>query len=322
MSGVLVTRATTPIGERLVRSLIADEHIGHVLAVGPHPAHRALPFSHPSRLTYLQSDLSRPRAIRKLLYGPARDLGIETVIHAPLHDAAKDSGRRVRAENVESTRELLRLSEEHPTIQRFVYRSYAAVYRVRGDQPTLLEEDHSLNLSPDTPQWIRDRVEADLTVCARMGMSSIKTVVLRVAECLAPGTGSQLYDFLQFPVCLTPMGFDPMLNLISMQDVVRALELAIRSGEQGVFNIPGKDTLPLSTAILKWGRISVPAPSLGLSTLYRARSRLLGSQFRYDMNHWRFHYSALLDGHRAKSILKYTPEHGIEWPVGRRASSQ
>ena len=76
MSGVLITRATTPIGERLVRSLVADENIGHVLAVGPHPPHRALPFAHPSRLTYLQSDLSRTRAIRSLLYGPVRDLGI------------------------------------------------------------------------------------------------------------------------------------------------------------------------------------------------------------------------------------------------------
>jgi uncharacterized protein YbjT (DUF2867 family) len=62
LGGVLVTGATTPIGERLCRSLLADEEVDHVLAVGPHAPDRALPFSHGERLVYRQMDLKIGRA--------------------------------------------------------------------------------------------------------------------------------------------------------------------------------------------------------------------------------------------------------------------
>ena len=67
MISVLVTGATTAIGERLVRSLVADTRVKHVLAVARAVrADRALPFSHGKRLTYLSVDLARGRKVREL----------------------------------------------------------------------------------------------------------------------------------------------------------------------------------------------------------------------------------------------------------------
>ncbi len=68
MISILVTGATSPIGERLVRSLVADTRVAHVLAIGNEPEERALPFSHGKRLTYLQVDLTRTRRVRQLLF--------------------------------------------------------------------------------------------------------------------------------------------------------------------------------------------------------------------------------------------------------------
>lgn len=314
-TGVLVTGATTPIGRTLVRRLLGDRRIGHVLAIGAEtPGHSGLEGRSPA-LTYREVDLTRTRDIRTLLFGLARDLSVGTIVHAALHRRASDHTRRVHAQNVESTRALLHLAERHPTIHRFVFRSAAEVYRVRCDQPTIISEEHPLDLSRDAPDWVRDRVEADLTVCGRMGLAPLSIVVLRCAEAVAPGCGSQLHDFLSARMCLRPLGFDPVLNLLSVEDAARALHLALTSTAQGVFNVPGKDTLPLSEAIRKWGRVDVPLPGPLLDPLYGLRRALLGADFRYDLNRPRFHFGGILDGRRARAELDYVPADGIAWPT-------
>jgi UDP-glucose 4-epimerase len=317
MSGVLVTGATTPVGIRIV-GLLAERGFS-VVALGAEP-HPGLFAEWPSeRVSYFRCDLTRSRELRRLLFGPVRDLGVAAIVHTALHRSATDRGSRVRALNVESTRELLRLAERHPTIRRFVYRSYSDVYRVSPFGAVLLGEDDPLELSDGTPQRVRDRVEADVTVCTRMGLSPLTIQVLRCAEVLAPDVGSQLHDYLGSLLCLRPLGYNPMLNLLTVEDAARAMHAALVSDAQGVFNIPGADTLPLSRAIRKWGRRSLPVPGPLLAPLYRLRTTVLGMEFRYDMNHRRFHFSSVLDGRRARELLGYEPLHPIEWPAGAPA---
>jgi UDP-glucose 4-epimerase len=313
---VLVTGATTPIGERLVRSLIADTRVEHVLAVGREEPDQALPFSHGKRLSYLTVDLGRERRIRELLFGPVRDLGVQVVVHLAQHASAHDSGRHVHVQNVEALRSILELSDRHPTIRRLVLKSYAEVYKVDLELPVLVTEDHPLNLSPAVPQYVRDRVEADLTACARMGLADCEIVVLRCAEALGPGTGSQLYDFMEAPIALPVWGFDPMVNVATIADIVVALERATHGSGEGVFNIPGADTLPLSECLRKWGTPSLSLPGPLVRPLYSLRRVLRGSDFNYGMNRRRMHYGLVLDGSRAKQILGYAPTHPVDWPVG------
>ena len=314
MSAALVTGATTPVGAAVVRALLEGAVTEHVLAVGAESPAVARPLLPAERVTYLQADLTRSRDLRQLLFAPARALGVELVVHTAQHRSARRAGSKVHALNVDSTRELLHLCEGHPTIRHLIHRSCAEVYAVRADQPTLIDEHHPLDFSPAAPQWLRDRIEADLTVCSAAGLSPLRITVLRCAECLAPGTGSQLYDYLQSRVCFQPLGYDPMLNLLSLPDLARAVRCAARARQPGIFNIPGKDTLPLSAAIDRWGRTGVPVPALLLDPLYRLRTRALGSEFRYDLNSWRFHYSGVLDGRRAREVLGYVPRTGLCWP--------
>jgi len=154
-----------------------------------------------------------------------------------------------------------------------------------------------------------------------MGMGPLQIVVLRMAEVLAPGTGSQIYDYLQSPVCFQPAGFDPMINVMSTKDAVAAMTAAIGSEAQGIFNIPGADTLPLSIAIQRWGRLGLPAIDSVLTPLYRLRRRLTGHDFRYGMNRRWFIYSGILDGRRARESIGYVPSHPIDWPVSVGSAS-
>jgi UDP-glucose 4-epimerase len=316
---VLVTGATTPLGRAIIDRLLACRKVGHVVAVGAEHWGPGLP-SDGARFHYEQVDLTRPRSVHDLLYGPARSCGIDTVLHGVLHRAVGDRGQRVHAINVDATRLLVQACTRHPEVRRFVLRSGSEVYALRADEPNLLDEDHPLAFDAGAPQWLRDRVEADLVTCAQIGTSGLGTsglaiAVLRCAEILAPGTGSQLWDYLGSRICLRPLGFDPMINVLSVDDALDAIVRALGSDARGVFNIPGFDTLPLSSLIALAGRRDVPVPGPLLAPLYRLRTRTVGFQFRYDLNAPRFHIGGILDGARARAALGYQPRHPIASPL-------
>lgn len=312
---VLVTGATTPLGVAIVEGLLAESRVDHVFAVGLERDAGPDRFGH-ERFTYQAIDLTRSRAVHDLLFGPARALGIDTVIHGAQHRSARDTGPAVHHLNVETTRQLVLEAAGHPTIRHFVHRSAGEVYAIRTAEPNLLDEDVPLELDPAAPQWVRDRVEADVTVCSQLASATLSIAVLRCAEVLAEATGSQLWDYLCSRVCFRPLGFDPMINILSVEDYARAVVLAASSRATGVFNIGGADTLPLSTLIRLAGRRDVALPGPLLSPAYWLRTRALGLEFRYDLNMRRFHFGGMLDGTRAERVLGYRPCHSL-WPSSR-----
>lgn len=316
---VLVTGATTPLGGAIVEALLGESQVDHVLAIGLERDAFRQRLGH-DRFTYEAMDLTRSRAVHDLLFGPARALGIDTVIHGAQHRRARDTGRAVHKLNVEATRQLVLTAARHPTIRRFVHRSAGEVYAIRTAEPNLLDEDVPLELAPSAPQWVRDRVEADVTVCSQLASPTLSVAVLRCAEVLAEGTGSQLWDYLRSRVCFRPLGFDPMINLLSIEDYARAVVLAASAPGTGVFNIGGFDNLPLSSLIRLAGRRDVALPGPLLSPAYWLRTRSLGLDFRYDLNMQRFHFGGMLDGTRAERVLGYRPSHSL-WPAERSAAA-
>jgi UDP-glucose 4-epimerase len=113
-----------------------------------------------------------------------------------------------------------------------------------------------------------------------------------------------------------------MLNFLSLEDAGSSLQRAIHQVDQGVFNVPGADILPLSMTIQRWGRLSLPAPESVLSGIYRARRIFRGGEFRYGMNRRRFHYSGMLDGRKAMEVLRYIPSYPIDWPLSELEAAE
>lgn len=307
---VLVTGATTPLGRAVVDALAASNDCSLVLAVGHEPRS-----DHPWRtgVVYRGVDLTHGRDVHDLICGDAVEHGIDTVVHMAQHRNTRDVGRKVHAQNVTAARELLFRCADHPTIRRFVHRSFAEVYALERATSDLLDEEAALDFDPAAPQWLRDRIEADLMVCSHFG-GPLQIAVLRCSEILAANSGSQLWDYLSSRVCLRPLGFDPMLNVLSLDDAVTAFTAAARSTHTGVFNIPGADTLPLSRAIAETVRVDIPVPGPLLAPLYGLRRWVAGFEFRYDLNLRRFHFGGVIDGTRARRLLGYAPSRPVQWP--------
>jgi UDP-glucose 4-epimerase len=305
---VLVTGATTALGAAVIDHLLAKRDVELVLAIGREPEGR----TDDGRLLYRSVDLTHRRAAHDLIRGTARELGISAVVHLLHHRRAADRGLAVHAENVDTARELVIACSEEKSIHRFVYRSFAEVYAPR-QVTDLIDEESPLEFDPMTPQWVRDRVESDLGVCAHFA-GPLEIAVLRCAEILAPGIGSQLWDYLSSHVCLRPLGFDPMLDVLSLEDAAGAFGAALESPEVGVFNIPGFDRLPLSRAIAESQKLDIQIPGPLMHPLYRMRRTFTGFDFRYDLNSRRFHFGGILDGRRARTALGYVPHHPVRWP--------
>jgi UDP-glucose 4-epimerase len=305
---VLVTGATTPLGRGLLEQLARAPDVDVVLATGREPT-----VGLPPRVQFFAADLTRSRDVHDLVWNAARNHGVDTVVHLAHHRDACETGSKVHAQNVGAARELVLRCAEHPTMRRFVYRSFAEVYALEHATSELLDEDAALSFAPYVPAWLRDRIEADLTVCCHLN-GPLQIAVLRCAEIVAPHSGSQLWDYLSSRLCLRPLGFDPMLNLLSLEDAVAALVAAARTTATGVFNIPGADTLPLSKAIAESSRVDVAVPGPLLAPLYALRRKVVGFGFRYDLNRERFHIGSMLDGARARQQLGYVPHHPVKWP--------
>jgi UDP-glucose 4-epimerase len=305
---VLVTAVRTPLDSAVVAALRRDPRVGSVVC-----AHEpgATPPDPIEGVRYVAADLGSYRGVHDLLFGEqARHL--DTIVHAPLHEDPLSDGARVSRLNVDSTRHLLALAAERASLRRFVFRSSADVYRIDSDEPVLIDEDHPLELSPSAPAGVRSRVEADLTVCERIAGPALAIAVLRCAEVLAPRSGSRLYDYLSSRVCLRPLGYDPIINVLSPADAAHAIALAATSDAAGIFNIPGRDALPLSELIHRTGRIGLAVPGPALGPLYVARAALTAGRFRYALDERRFHHSGVLDGRRARAAFRYVPEHALD----------
>lgn len=339
---VVVLGGTQPLGVALCARLAAEGR--RVVAVGWEPdGARALP----EGVAYRRVDLSDDRA-RGALADVVRPLGPTALVHLAFHRvggpgrlsdreppsptlsersspsvgvALDAAGRRPGPEpspgglDVEATRRVLAFAEDHRSVRHFLHWSTADVYAQEVGRPYVLREDHPLELDPRAPPWVRDRVASDLTVSTRMGLATSLTItVLRCAEILAPDMGSQLLDWLGSRVCLRPMGFDPILNLLSLEDAARAFALALATPSDGAFNVRGADTLPLSWVARRWGRRVLPVPGPALGPLYALRRLVKRTQFRYGPNAARFHTNGVLDGTRAHRVLGYLPEHPLPWP--------
>jgi UDP-glucose 4-epimerase len=311
---VLVTGAHTPLGLALSDALAAHCAVRAVVAVYA-PGQNAAVSAGP-RVHWVCADLARQRDVHDLFLGAAHAHGIDTVVHMLGHADVPQQGRAATAESgfeqvVLATRTLLMFAEQQPNIQAVIVCSSSDIYHFDSREPMLIDEDQTVELSPRAPQAVRDRAQADLMACAKIGLSRLRIAVLRCAEVLAPGCGSSLYDYLGSRVCLRPLGYDPMINVACAHDVTRAMLLAALAHPQGVFNIPGKDNLPLSELIHRAGRLGVPVPGPALSTLYGLRALTTPARFRYEKERGRFHYGGIPDGHKARAAFGYEPEDSV-----------
>jgi UDP-glucose 4-epimerase len=145
-------------------------------------------------------------------------------------------------------------------VERFMLRSFTAVYGARGQNPSFLTEDRPLQPNPGLA-WVRDKLEAEHHAAAfAKRYPAMRVAVLRFAPLFGPGVRTfytRIFDKRVVPVV---MGYDPLLQLLHPDDAVAAAERALALAPRGAFNIVPRASIPLVAALHLAGKLPVSVP--------------------------------------------------------------
>jgi nucleoside-diphosphate-sugar epimerase len=316
---ILVTHADAPIGRRLLKALYYDDRFGRIVALGAGPPPGSFDrylASPDQRVAYVRVDLARHRSVYDLFHsGRLRAAKIDSVIHLPAHGPREDGPPQLAglAQRTAEARLLLHHCVGQPEIRRLVVLGSAFVYRLVPGNSNRFTEASDLDLSLDVPAETRAWIDCDMLFHGELHNEDLGVTLLRSATVVASGGFVFMNPSFDEATgrCMRPMGFDPMCALISDKDVVRALILAANANVTGIFNIAGREAMPMSR-LAEWtsrGELALPGPVfssvsrvLRLARGQRARTALGGTQQRYGFT---------LDTSRALRELGFRPVYRI-----------
>ncbi|MBZ0272873.1 NAD-dependent epimerase/dehydratase family protein [bacterium] len=312
---VLITGVTTSIGRHLATHLCRDPKVGVVMGVGQQDRPYWVDDIAPrGNFIYRTCDILKARELKNLFYSR---LFVEANINAVVHLAFKTRvyhSEDVHALNVLGTKALLETCIESGHIRKFVFKSSDVVYKLRPNNPIYLDENADLNFGSNADQWVKDRVDADMICRSMMDNKSMRIVILRMSNIIGRKVDGQLNAYFDSKPIVKTMGFNPMINLLHMKDVIQAIQLSLfKKNAHGIFNIAGADTAPISTIAELSGApvVSLPEPLLPFVNKIQ---RVLGlTQYYYDVDKERQKYTCLLDMAKAQRVLGYEPTGHIDF---------
>lgn len=286
---VLIIGTTSRTGRQLVRWL---HRVRPVLSLDPEG------FSdRPKDVEHFEFDLSRSKA---------RDLFRLRTIDAVVYLGLGGTGwhKEDPATELGSFQRLLDYVQQSG-VKKLVLLSSAAVYGARPGNPQFLSEDApllgghvgglgSLDLLAQSFFWKHPRIE---------------TVILRPVHVLGPLDNGPS-NYLRLGVVPTLLGFDPMIQVLHLDDLIQALERTLVPGVRGIFNVAGPPPCTLSHAIERLGRRRVPLPQRMLQALvgsYRRRGREPGGLWELDF----LRYVCMVDDTRLRKLTGYQPRHDL-----------
>jgi len=315
---LLVTHADEPIGRRAVKTLFHDERVEMILAVGHGPPPRAfdryLGGGEP-RVEYARVDLAKHRPTSDLFHSSRfRAAEIDTVVYIPRHGATATEEAPIvagLAERTAETRLLMQHCLEAPGVSNLIAVGSAFVYRLPPGNVNRLDEYSELNLDPDVPAEIRSWIDCDMILHGEVHNDRLRVVLLRVPTVVASGGFVYLNPALSgHGLRLRSVGFDPICALVSEKDVARAIRRALHARTSGIYNIAGREAVPLSV-LTRWiGRRTTPVPG-PLLPLASSAARLLGRGGVGSSRAPHLRYGFTLDTRRAERDLGFQPTDRI-----------
>jgi UDP-glucose 4-epimerase len=247
---VLVTGADTFWGGRMIQALEADPSMDVILGMGAKMP--SVPFE---RAEFVRTDQNY-----SILNRIVKATQVDTILHTfMITNSATVSNRAMHEINVIGTMNLLAAAgAPGSTVRHIVVKSSTLVYGSSASDPSTFHEDTPRS-SPARNSVERALIEAEGLVrdFSEDNPSTLVTV-LRFANVLGTHLTTPISRNLSRPVCPSIFGFDPMLQFVEQDDVVRALLHVTRGSIPGLYNVAGDGRLPWSEVASICGTRLVP----------------------------------------------------------------
>ena len=235
---ILVTGLSTYWGGRLAKALEAFPEVEAVIGVDNEEPSVEL-----ERTEYVKVG-----AQHALLRRVVEAAEIDTVVDTRLVvDSKVTSSSKAHENNVIGTMNILAAcSGPDSPVRKVVFKSSTHYYGSEQDDPAFFDETMGRPHPPKTPIE-RDIVEAEASVneFAEKHPDAAVTI-LRFANVLGPQVRTSHIGLFSLPAVPMILGFDPRYQFVHEDDVVHALEHAVKHALPGVFNVAGDGVLALS----------------------------------------------------------------------------
>ena len=244
---------------------------------------------------------------------PAEDVfrqgHIDAVVHLGVIHNFRIPAEQLHARNVIGTETLLRYVSKYG-VKKLVLLSSGDVYGPSAQNSHFIDEDAPLMASQRFPE-IRALVAVDRMVQSFFWRHhDIETVILRPVFIVGPNVRNAPSKYLRLRIIPTLLGFDPMVQLLHEDDLLRMLDGALRPGLRGVFNLAGTAPVPLSRVLTILGKPTFPVPApVARALLERAWKYRLTSFPAPELDHIR--YNTVLDTARAREVLGVEAERSL-----------
>lgn len=207
-------------------------------------------------------------------------------------------------------------------LRKLVVLGSAEVYGASPINPAYLPESRDLVPHPDSHP-ARDRAELEQLLALFADRHRAMTVtVLRPCWVTGPTFESRVLDHFAGSRVTTLLGYDPLMQWLHEDDLLRAIECVLDDDAPGPWNLAGDGALPLSTLLRLAGKRAraVPHPLLYrvgyLPAVWRDGDPPSGF---YDY----LRFAWLVETRRAREELGFVPEYSTQeawmsWVVSRR----
>jgi nucleoside-diphosphate-sugar epimerase len=215
---VAVTGAARGIGLELCRRLAASSHVKRVIAIDDHRGDLA-------GVTWRVADVRDPAVAARLE-------GVDVLVHADLDLSPDTPTAKRRAFNVRGAQAVLTAAAAE-RVARVVLITSAMVYGARQDNPVPLVEN--ARVSPDSDESVAgDMLQIEqLAVRARRAGSGTQVTVIRPAALVGEGMDTLVTRHFESPRLLKVRGLQSSWQFCHLEDLVSALELAVRGVVSG-----------------------------------------------------------------------------------------
>lgn len=300
---MLITGVSRYWGERLALQIERTSDFEAVYGIDVQP-----PRVNFRRVQFTHLDIRSPMILDFLI-----SRRIQTVVH--LQSSSSPDAEELFQRNVMDTMFLLSACAD-AGVRNVVLRSDTAVYGFQPDNPARIRETRYL-IKKDSPFLDRamgqiPRLTNLLEVekyCFKFRSQNpqIKVIPLRFAPILGPRCNTWISRYLREPVIPTALGFDPLIQVIHEDDVVRAMLAAAASDLNGPVNVAAPGILTLHQLIRRMGGTSVPF-ARPLGNLWRRFRRAFTGELLAPLGMDSLKYGCIGDLQRMRDELRFEPK--------------
>jgi UDP-glucose 4-epimerase len=264
---VLITGLGTFWGGRVAQALEQRDDIDVLVGLD-----RQEPSVELQRTEYVRSDENY-----SILSRIVKATKVDTIVHTFLVvDSTAMRSRTMHEINVIGTMNLFAAaSAQGSTVRNVVVKSSTLVYGSSAKDPTWFKEETPRSASPATPVersllsvegYVRDFAEDN---------PHVNVTLLRFSNVLGADIVTPASKALELPAVPSLFGFDPRLQFVHEDDVVRSILFVLGHDVPGIYNVAGDGLLPWSEVAAICSKRVAPMPPFGMG-LFAAPLRRFG----------------------------------------------